>query len=59
MMEVKITEQDLLSHSTCYEVLHEEDYEIQDGIDDSIAFKATNDPDTVCYHEAMRKSDRG
>ena len=28
-------------------------------MDDPIALKATNYPDTMCYHEAMREFDRG
>ena len=27
-------------------------------MDNTIAFKATNDPDTMHYHEVMRESDR-
>ena len=59
VMEVKLKEQELLSHSTCYDSLHEEEYEIQEMMDDPIAFKAMNDPDATHYHEAMRESDRG
>ena len=38
--------------------MHEEDYALQDGMDDRIAFKAIGDPDTMCYHQAMRAPDR-
>ena len=41
-------EQELLSHSTYFDVLHEDDYELQDVMDDPIAFNATNDLDTIC-----------
>ena len=59
MMEDKLKEQELASNSTCYDILHEEDYELQDMMDDPIAFEAIDNPDNMCYHEAMRESDRG
>ena len=59
IMEVKLKEQDLITHSTWHDVLYEEHFEIQDVMHNPIAFKATNDPDTMCYHEDMREFDRG
>ena len=59
MMEDKIKEQDLLSHSIYCEVLHEEDSELKDRMNDPIVFKAANEPDTMFYHEAMKASYQG
>jgi hypothetical protein len=47
------------SYSSYYDALHEDDYEIQDKMMDPIAFKASTDPDTMYYHEAMAAPDRG
>ena len=55
----RIKEQELLSQSTYCDVLHRDDYELQDRMDDAIAFKTTNDPDVMHCHEAMKESDRG
>ena len=38
--------------------MHEEGYALQDDMDDPIAFKATGDPDTMCYYQAMRAPDK-
>ena len=38
--------------------MHEEDYELQDQMTDPIAFLATNNKDTLYYHEAMKAPDR-
>jgi hypothetical protein len=40
-----------------YEVLHHEDYKLQHDMIDPIAFKASSDPDTMYYHEAIRAPD--
>jgi len=47
-------EQENMTFSAYYDALHEDDYSTQDMMDDPIAFKATHDPDTMHYHEAMR-----
>ena len=49
---------DPTGYSAYYEVLHEEDFQIQDDMCDPIAFKASSDPDTLYYHEAMAAPDR-
>ena len=49
---------DPTAHHAYYEVLHEEDYHIQDSMDDPLAFKASGDPDTMYYHEAMLAPDK-
>jgi hypothetical protein len=49
----------ITSYSTYYDALHEEDFAIQDQMQDPIAFKASSDPDTMHYHEAMAAPDRG
>ena len=59
VMEIKLKEQELLSHSTHYDVLREENYETHDMMDYPITFKITNDSDTMCYYEDMREFDRG
>ena len=38
--------------------MHEEDYKIQEDIDNPIAFKASGDPDLIYIHQAMRAPDR-
>jgi hypothetical protein len=48
----------ITSYSTYYDALHEDDYSIQDAMMDPIAFKASSDPDTMHYHEAMAAPDR-
>lgn len=40
-----------------YDVLHQEDYSLQDEMNDPIAFKASTDPDTMYYHQAMQAAD--
>ena len=40
-----------------YDVLHEDDYRLQDDMKDPIAFKASSDPDILYYHEAIRAAD--
>ena len=51
-------EQEKLAFSVYFDDLHEEDYNIQERMDNLIAFKATNNPNTMCYHQAMRASDK-
>ena len=46
------------SYSAYYDVLHEEDFTLQDEMSDPIAFKASSDPDTMFYHEAISAPDR-
>lgn len=41
-----------------YEVLHEDDYKLQDEMCDPIAFKATGDPDNMYYHQALKAPDK-
>ena len=40
-----------------YEAIDEEDYEAQDKIDDSIAFKTSGNSDTMCYYQARKALD--
>jgi hypothetical protein len=47
-----------LAYSAYYDVLHEDDYSMQDKMCDPIAFKASSDPDTMYYHQAMTAPDR-
>jgi len=37
-----------------YEALHEEAFKLQDDMAEPIGFKASSDPDTMYYHQAMR-----
>jgi hypothetical protein len=48
----------ITSYSTYYDALHQDDYALQDAMLDPIAFKASSDPDTMHYHEAMAAPDR-
>eukprot|EP00957_Ditylum_brightwellii_P131213 10007622-Ditylum_brightwellii.AAC.1 len=41
-----------------YDAMHEDDYRIQDLMQDPIAFEASTDPDTLYYHQAMAAPDR-
>eukprot|EP00957_Ditylum_brightwellii_P172136 13104673-Ditylum_brightwellii.AAC.1 len=41
-----------------YDAMHEDDYRIQDQMQDSIAFKATTDPDMLYFHQAMAAPDK-
>ena len=43
-------EQENLVFLAYYDTLHEDDYNIQDRMDNQIAFKATHDPDTMYYY---------
>jgi hypothetical protein len=48
-----------VGYSSYYEVLHEDDYKLQDEMTDPIAFLSHHsDPDTMYLHEAMRQPDR-
>ena len=40
-----------------YLAYHEDDYRIQDAMKDPISFKATSDPDTMYWHQAMKQPD--
>ena len=44
--------------SSYYEAMYEDDYELQDQMNDPIAFLATANKDTFYYHEAMKAPDR-
>ena len=44
--------------ATYYEPLHEEDFKLQDDMKDPIGFKASTDPDTMYYHQAMKAPDK-
>ncbi len=41
-----------------YYSLHQDDYAIQDQMLNPIAFKASGDPDTMYYHQAIREADK-
>jgi hypothetical protein len=41
-----------------YEVLGNQEYDIQDRASDPIAFSATSDPDTMYWHQAMQQPDK-
>ena len=45
-------------HDQYYEVLHEEDYKLQDEMFDPIAFKTTSNPDDMYYHQALKEPDK-
>lgn len=49
---------DYVSFSSYYEALHQEDYRLQDEMDDPIAFAAKDGEDTLHYGQAMRAEDR-
>eukprot|EP00957_Ditylum_brightwellii_P032239 2443087-Ditylum_brightwellii.AAC.1 len=40
-----------------FDAMHEDDYCIQDLMQDPIAFKATSDPGTLYFHQAMSAHD--
>jgi len=44
--------------ATYYEALHEEDFKLQDDMKDPIGFKASTNPDTMYYHQAMKTPDK-
>jgi hypothetical protein len=48
----------ITSYSSYYDILHEEDFLIQDQMCDPIAFKASSDPDNLYYHQAMAAPDK-
>jgi hypothetical protein len=41
-----------------YDVLHEDDYRIQDDMKDPVAFISSTDEDTMYYDQAMRAPDK-
>jgi hypothetical protein len=41
-----------------YDVLHEDDYCIQDDMKDPVAFMSSTDEDTIYYDQAMRAPDK-
>jgi hypothetical protein len=48
-----------VAYLSYYEVLHEDDYKLQDDMNDPIAFLSrTSDPDMMYFHEAIRQPDR-
>ena len=50
-------ESQTIAFNSYYEAMYEEDYELQDQMTDPIAFLATNNKDTLYYHEAMKAPD--
>ena len=46
-----------VAYSAYYDVLHEDDYKIQDDMSSPIAFAASSDEDTMYYHQAMAQPD--
>ena len=46
-----------VARSVYYDAMHEDDYKIQDVMQDPIAFVATSDEDTMYYHQAMNQPD--
>ena len=44
--------------ATYYEASYEEDFKLQDDMADPIGFKASTDPDTIYYHQAMKAPDK-
>eukprot|EP00957_Ditylum_brightwellii_P173061 13175707-Ditylum_brightwellii.AAC.2 len=40
-----------------YDAMHKDDYRIQNLMQDPIAFKASTDPDTLYYHQAIAAPD--
>ena len=44
-------------HDKYYDVLHQEDYKLQDQMVDSISFVALSNKDTMCWHQAVKQSD--
>ena len=45
-------------HDSYYEVLHEDDFKLQDEMLDPIAFKATGNPDDMYFHQALKQPDK-
>jgi hypothetical protein len=41
-----------------YDVLHEDDYRIQDDMKDPVAFMSSTDEDTMYYDQAMNAPDK-
>ena len=48
----------LVAYSAYYEVLHEEDYQMQEDMSDPIAFLASTNADTMYFDQAMRQPDK-
>jgi hypothetical protein len=48
----------LLPEDEIYEVLANQEYDVQDGASDPISFSATSDPDTMYWHQAMQQPDK-
>ena len=44
-------------YNTYYDVLHQEDYLLQDQMQDPISFVATSNKDTMYWHQAMKQPD--
>eukprot|EP00957_Ditylum_brightwellii_P035479 2689704-Ditylum_brightwellii.AAC.1 len=40
-----------------FDAMHEDDYHVQDLMQDPIVFKATSDPDTLYFHQATSAHD--
>ena len=50
--------QDYITNNSYYETIHQEDYKLQDSMNDPIAFAAKDGIDTLYYGQAMRDADR-
>ena len=48
----------IIIFNSYYDSLHEDDYTLQDQMNDPITFRVTNNKDTLYYHEAMNAPDR-
>ena len=40
-----------------YEAMHQDDYKIQDDMQDPLAYLASSDPDTMYFDQAMKEHD--
>ncbi|MFM8435194.1 MAG: reverse transcriptase domain-containing protein [Planctomycetia bacterium] len=51
-------QQGVVAYSTYYEVLHEDEYLLQDQMSDPIAFLSSQSSDTMYFDQAMHQEDR-
>ena len=57
--EVSVFEEYMfLAFSSYYEAINENDYKLQEDMNDPITFLATTNKDTLYYHEVIKASDR-
>ena len=47
-----------IAFSSYYDALHQDDFKIQDELQDPIYFQAQLDKDTLYYHQAMKANDK-